>query len=117
MMTAVSTGAPQESQHDESERGEILRPVPDDAATATRMGRFLTAALGPGDYHALHRWSVDDPEAFWRAVVAFFKLEITDLTTVLGDATMPGARWLPGARLSYSAHARSRSSAPRRRSS
>ncbi len=87
------------------ERGEILRPVPDDAATASGMGRFLTAALGQGDYHALHRWSVDDLEAFWRAVVAFFDVRIEDLTTVLADAGMPGARWLPGARMSYSAHA------------
>jgi acetoacetyl-CoA synthetase len=101
----VSTGARQETQDGHGERGEILRPVPDDAATATRMGRFLTAALGPGDYHALHRWSVDDPEAFWRSLIAFFELQVTDLTTVLADAAMPGARWLPGARLSYSAHA------------
>ncbi|WP_372460589.1 acetoacetate--CoA ligase [Actinomycetospora endophytica] len=87
------------------ERGEILRPVPPDAATASQMGRFLTAGLGQGDYRALHRWSVDDPEAFWRAVVAFFDIEVSGLTTVLADAGMPGARWLPGARLSYSAHA------------
>ncbi len=90
---------------DAPDRGEILRPVPADAATATRMGRFATAALGPGDYHALHRWSVDDPEAFWRALIAFFDLDVADLTTVLADAAMPGARWLPGARMSYSAHA------------
>jgi acetoacetyl-CoA synthetase len=87
------------------ERGEILRPIPDDARTGSRMGRFLTAALGQGDYRALHRWSIDDPEAFWRALVAFFDIQVEDLTTVLADAAMPGARWLPGARLSYSAHA------------
>ena len=86
------------------ERGEILRPIPDDARTTTssRMGRFLTAALGRATTAPC---TAGDPEAFWRALVAFFDVEVSDLTTVLVDASMPGGRWLPGARVSYSAHA------------
>jgi acetoacetyl-CoA synthetase len=54
------------------------------------------------DYEAAWRWSVDDPDAFWRAVVDFFDLPIRDVPArLLADAAMPGARWFEGATLNY----------------
>ena len=90
-----------------SDRGEILWTPPDDAWTTTTAGRFADAH-GFSDHASLHRWSVDDLEGFWGAVA-------TDLGVVWrtppervladGDATMPGARWFPGAELNYAEQA------------
>lgn len=61
---------------------------------------------GPfADYAALHRWSVDDLETFWQAVWDYCGL-ICDQPAerVLGDRTMPGARWFPGMTLNFAAN-------------
>ena len=68
------------------------------------------------DYEALWQWSVTDIDAFWRAVWEHFDLPSeTPPTTMLADATMPGARWCPGTRVNLVhqvfRHARSRSPA------
>jgi len=92
-----------------SEAREILwRPDPDWAAASTMAGfiRWLEAERGLtfADYPALWTWSVEDPEGFWRAIVAHFDLRIADAGPVLGRRTMPGAEWFPGARTSFPAH-------------
>ena len=67
-----------------------------EAATGRRFSRTDDAAW---------RWSVDEPDAFWGAVVAFFDLPIHDLPTpLLADPSMPGAVWFPGASLNYAEH-------------
>ena len=69
-------------------------------AFAQRAGARHGVALP--DYSALHRWSVEQPEAFWR--------ELWRDAGVIGDAgartlvdreRMPGARFFPDARLNY----------------
>lgn len=61
-----------------------------------RTGRPLT------DYPSLWRWSVDEQEQFWGAVWDYFGLRASvPFSQVLGSAAMPGAQWLPGARLNY----------------
>jgi len=85
-------------------RGEILRPVPADAVETSRMGAFLRT-VGLSSYAELWRWSIDSPDAFWRSVIDFFDLRVDASGAVLADASMPGARWLPDARLSYPEHA------------
>ena len=58
-----------------------------------------------GGYDALWRWSVDEPGAFWRSIWDHFGVNAaTPPETALADASMPGARWFPGANLNYSAH-------------
>jgi acetoacetyl-CoA synthetase len=53
-------------------------------------------------YAALHRWSVDSPEEFWRAVWETGDiLGETGSETVVGQGAMPGTRWFPGAKLNY----------------
>jgi acetoacetyl-CoA synthetase len=76
-------------------------------AILTRYERWLaeTRGLEFDDYHALWRWSVDDLEAFWGSVVEFFGVRFSaPPERVLGDASMPGASWFPGARVNYAEH-------------
>ncbi|WP_267245380.1 acetoacetate--CoA ligase [Streptomyces sp. PR69] len=63
-------------------------------------------APAEGGYPALHRWSVEDLESFWRAVADWFEVRFSSpYETVLADRGMPGARWFPGASLNYAEHA------------
>jgi len=76
-------------------------------ATLTRFARWLSEERGVdhSSYEELWRWSVDELEAFWSAVVAYFDLRIeSESGTVLGERSMPGAQWFPGARTSYAEH-------------
>ncbi|MEN3273151.1 MAG: acetoacetyl-CoA synthetase, partial [Actinomycetota bacterium] len=51
-------------------------------------------------------WSVGDLEGFWAAVADFTDVRWrTPPARVLADRAMPGARWFPGAALSYAEHA------------
>jgi acetoacetyl-CoA synthetase len=54
-------------------------------------------------YAELHRWSVEEPEAFWNEVWEFCGVIASRKgTTVLADADrMPGAKWFPEARLNF----------------
>lgn len=78
-----------------------------DAWETTRMGAFArTYRPGAvGDYDALWRWSVEQPEAFWEAVWDDLGVHAhTPATATLPDASMPGARWFPDATLNYAEH-------------
>lgn len=95
----------------------LWRPAPErvDGARITRFQAWAAAHHGapaavPGDpaasYAALHRWSTEQLPAFWQAVAEWFDVRFTSTyETVLGDRTMPGARWFPGATLNYAEHA------------
>ncbi|MBY4677278.1 acetoacetate--CoA ligase [Marinobacterium arenosum] len=56
-----------------------------------------------GDYTELHRWSIDNPEAFWSMIWDYGQVRATEKgTRVLVDGDrMPGARWFPDARLNF----------------
>jgi acetoacetyl-CoA synthetase len=70
-------------------------------ATLTRYQR----SLGFDSYDELWRWSIDDLEAFWQSIVDYFGVRFAEQpSAVLGDRQMPGARWFPGAVLSYVEH-------------
>jgi acetoacetyl-CoA synthetase len=54
------------------------------------------------DYAGLWRWSSTDLAGFWSAVWEFYGLDaVTDYDEVLGETSMPGAVWFPGARLNF----------------
>jgi acetoacetyl-CoA synthetase len=95
----------------EAELGTLLWEPPADARATSRMGRFLdeveqSRGVELPDYRAAHRWSIDDLDGFWGAVIDFFDLRIADRPgQVLADASMPGAVWLPGATLNYAEQA------------
>ncbi len=53
-------------------------------------------------YESLWRWSVEDLDGFWSAVVEFYGVSFTEpAERVLAEPGMPGAEWFPGARLNY----------------
>jgi acetyl-CoA synthetase len=58
-----------------------------------------------GDFRALHRASVEEPEGFWRAMIARLRVtfEVAPPRVVEGEGE--SARWLPGARLNVAASA------------
>ncbi|MEU5250007.1 acetyl-coenzyme A synthetase N-terminal domain-containing protein, partial [Streptomyces asoensis] len=89
----------------------LWRPDPQRIARA-QVTKFHTwaaeqhGAPSQGGYPALHRWSVDEPETFWKAVTEWFDVRFsTPYARVLGDRSMPGAQWFPGATLNYAEHA------------
>ncbi len=79
-------------------------------ATLTRFTRWLEQRdpahpLSFDSYEELWQWSVDSVDEFWAAVVEFFDVRIEGGSgEVLGDRSMPGAQWFPGARVSYAEH-------------
>ncbi|MDX3855178.1 acetoacetate--CoA ligase [Streptomyces sp. AK02-01A] len=89
----------------------LWQPGPDRIAAAhvTRFQSWAAERYGApaeGGYAALHRWSVDELETFWAALADWFDIRFsTPYTRVLGDRTMPGAQWFPGATLNYAEHA------------
>ena len=89
---------------------EILwTPTSEHVAEATLTGyqQWLERCrdLRFADYQDLWQWSVDDLEAFWSSIVEFFDVRFeVGSECVLADASMPGARWCPGSRLSYAEH-------------
>ncbi|UUN25702.1 acetoacetate--CoA ligase [Streptomyces sp. FIT100] len=83
-----------------------------DRIAAARITRFQTwaaeryGAPAGGGYPALHRWSVDELETFWKAVADWFDVRFsTPYEHILGESTMPGAQWFTGATLNYAEHA------------
>ncbi|CAM5578654.1 Acetoacetate-CoA ligase OS=Streptomyces microflavus OX=1919 GN=Smic_10080 PE=4 SV=1 [Streptomyces microflavus] len=75
----------------------------------TRFQSWAASRFGApadGGYAALHRWSVDELDTFWQAVAEWFDIRFsTPYESVIGDRTMPGATWFPGATLNYAEHA------------
>ena len=69
------------------------------------MFRFMTEQ-GHASYDELHRWSVDDVEAFWQALCEFCNVKFTTAADMVveqpGDMTT--AKWFAGAELSFPAH-------------
>jgi acetoacetyl-CoA synthetase len=53
-------------------------------------------------YQALWQWSVTDLDLFWTTIVDFFEIELArPAERVLGQRSMPGARWFEGAQINY----------------
>src|SRR6516165_9246807 len=82
--------------------------IPDEAALDdANLTRFMAwlAETDRGeydDYHELWAKSVDDIEWFWDAVWNFFDIEADQPPrAVLGNRSMPGTEWFPGATLNY----------------
>ena len=66
------------------------------------MARFMREA-GQTDYAALHRWSVEEPEAFWQQLWRFCRIRAgRQPTTALEQAErFQDAKWFAGARLNF----------------
>ena len=90
--------------------GDLLRPVPQDARATSELGAYLawlerTRGLAFDGYDDLHRWSVDDLEAFWGSIADYFGVRFrTPPERVLAERVIHGARWFPGSELNYAEH-------------
>jgi len=85
----------------------LWQPSPQ-RAQATHMARFIQfvgSELEPSvtDYESLYRFSIDYPEAFWRALWEFGEVRASARgERVVEDwPAMPGTRWFPDARLNF----------------
>ena len=93
-------------------RPPVLWQPSDEEIERTNLAAFLDGlAAGGGprfgrrDYAALWQWSVDDLDAFWRAVWTHFDVQADgDPAVVLADRAMPGASWFPGVALNHAEH-------------
>jgi acetoacetyl-CoA synthetase len=90
--------------------GTVLWQPPADVRETSRIGRYMSwlereRGLTFAGYAALWDWSVTDLTAFWQSIWDYFEVIAHDpATAVLPDATMPGAKWFPGATLNYAEH-------------
>ncbi len=78
-----------------------------DASRLSEYTRRLEGERGLafGSYAELWEWSVTELEAFWASLWEFFEVRASrPYDAVCPDRTMPGARWFPGAHLSYAEH-------------
>ena len=84
----------------------LWSPRPEQVA-ATRLTAFGRAARELGappvdDYLQFHRWSIEQPEAFWTAIWDFCGVQGERGGRVLADGgRMPGAAFFPDARLNF----------------
>jgi acetoacetyl-CoA synthetase len=85
---------------------KLWEPSADRIAEA-RMTAFMRAAEASAgtriaDYGELWRWSVDNREAFWRAIWKFCDVIGEPGGVAVADGErMPGARWFPEGRLNF----------------
>ncbi len=76
-------------------------------ARITHYAQWLERERGLSlpDYESLWRFSTDDLEAFWSSIVDYFGVRFSaPAERVLGDRSMPGAQWFPGARINFAEH-------------
>jgi acetoacetyl-CoA synthetase len=90
--------------------GKVLWTPPADVLETSRMGRYMSwlraeRGVDKSDYAGLYDWSVSDLPAFWQSIWDYFDVRAHAApTAALGDASMPGATWFPGATLNWAEH-------------
>jgi acetoacetyl-CoA synthetase len=81
---------------------QMMWQPPAARVAAANLTAFAARAGLPADYARLHRWSIEQPEAFWSLLWDFCEVRGEKGSVVLADGDkMPGARWFPEARLNY----------------
>jgi acetoacetyl-CoA synthetase len=90
--------------------GSVLWAPTDEQRAAARLTAFAADVrehdgVDLTDYESLWRWSVEHVEDFWAAVWRFFDVAPgAAYGEVLPSREMPGARWFPGAQVSFAEH-------------
>ncbi len=85
----------------------IWQPSPQ-RVEAANLTRFIRAVedewqIRLGDYPRLYRWSIEEPERFWRSLWSFVGVicEQRGDCVLRGGDSMPTVRWFPDARLNF----------------
>jgi acetoacetyl-CoA synthetase len=75
---------------------------------ASQLARFIECLaarrdLHFADYFALHRWSIEQSDAFWFELAHFadVRADWANAPVLLDGERMPGAEWFPGATLNF----------------
>jgi acetoacetyl-CoA synthetase len=79
-------------------------PVRRQTANINRFMDLVRSELDPGisGYQDLHRYSIENPAEFWRAIWEFCEIVgYPGKIVVTGLDKFPGAKWFPGARLNF----------------
>jgi acetoacetyl-CoA synthetase len=91
-------------------RGRLLWEPSEAACESTKLAAYMRwlereRGLSFGAYEDLWKWSVADVAAFWASIWDYYAVRASrPYDTVLSGQGMPGARWFPGAELSYAEH-------------
>jgi acetoacetyl-CoA synthetase len=91
-------------------QGQLLWQPSPEQIQHTRLAHYLKwlrheRGRNLVDYHGLWQWSVNDLEGFWQSIWDHFQVQASSpYHAVLGDRTMPGAQWFPGAQLNIAEH-------------
>jgi acetoacetyl-CoA synthetase len=79
----------------------IWTPSPERAAR-TNMAHFMARAGSFDSYEALHRWSVENREAFWNLLWDYCEVRgAKGARTLVDGDRMPGAKWFPDGRINF----------------
>lgn len=92
--------------------GDLLWTPSEARRTEGPLPRFVRWAAERGapiaadaPYEDIWKWSTEDLEGFWGAIWDYYGVKsVSRYDKVLGDRTMPGAEWFPGATLNYAAN-------------
>ncbi len=90
--------------------GEVLWRPPAGVGDTSRIGDYLRwlrehRGLDHAGYEELYQWSVSDLADFWSSIWDYFGVRSYSApSAALGDDSMPGAQWFPGATLNYAEH-------------
>jgi acetoacetyl-CoA synthetase len=83
----------------------LWKPSTEQVASSRMTHYMHWLARGFRDYRELWEWSVADVEGFWGSLWEYFDVRASrPYERVLTSHQMPGARWFPGAELSYVDH-------------
>ena len=90
--------------------GDVLWMPAADARETCNLGAYMSwlereRGLRFANRAGLHNWSVTDLTGFWQSIFDYFEVRsTTPHEAVIGELTMPGTEWFPGARLNYAQH-------------
>lgn len=90
--------------------GDVIWRPEHAANDVTQVERFAAFVRERGvevgsDYAAWHRWSVEQPDAFWAVLAEFAGVRLGgEAGPVRVGDTMPDVRWFPGRTLNFAAH-------------
>ena len=87
---------------------KILWNPSEEFSSKSNLYRFIQWLKGKGidksTYSELHKWSVENLDAFWKLLLEYFMVQYTGNFSQALQGAMPKAKWFDGISISYSEH-------------